>query len=144
MLGCWKLDRDFVIIVFINMKYAVIEAGGKQYKAAEGDILEIDKIDIEAGKTHKFEKVLLYTADGVCQIGKPVLSDVSVSGKVLGQFKGDKIRVAKFKAKSRYRRVTGHRQLLTKVQIEKISTNQPSTKQGEKAESKKEVKAKKA
>lgn len=124
------------------MKYAIIEAGGKQYKAVEGDILEIDKIDIEAGKTHKFEKVLLYTADGVCQIGKPVLSGVSVSGKVIGQFKGDKIRVAKFKAKSRYRRVHGHRQLLTRVQIENISANQPATKKEEKTEVKKEVKAK--
>jgi large subunit ribosomal protein L21 len=104
------------------MKYAIIESGGKQYKAAEGDILEVDKIDIEAGKTHKFDKVLLFTSDGVCQIGKPLLSDISVSGKVLEQFKGDKIRVAKFKAKSRYRRVQGHRQLLTRIQIEKIET----------------------
>lgn len=124
------------------MKYAIIEAGGKQYKAVEGDILEVDKIDIEAGKTHKFKKVLLYTSDGVCQIGKPVLSDVSVSGKVIGQFKGDKIRVAKFKAKSRYRRVHGHRQLLTRVQIENISANQPTAKKEEKTEVKKEVKAK--
>ncbi len=126
------------------MKYAIIEAGGKQYKAVEGDILEVDKIDIEAGKTHKFEKVLLYTSDGICQIGKPVLSDVSVSGKVIGQFKGDKIRVAKFKAKSRYRRVQGHRQLLTKVQIENISANQSAAKKEEKTEVKKEVKAKNA
>ncbi len=124
------------------MKCAIIEAGGKQYKAVEGDVLEVDKIDIEAGKTHKFEKVLLYTSDGVCQIGKPVLSGVSVSGKVIGQFKGGKIRVAKFKAKSRYRRVQGHRQLLTRIQIEKISTNQPSTRKEEKTEAKKEVKAK--
>lgn len=126
------------------MKYAIIVSGGKQYKAIEGSILEVDKIDLEAGKIHKFEKVLLYTADGVCQIGKPLLSDVSVSGKVVGQFKGDKIRVAKFKAKSRYRRVQGHRQLLTRIQIEKISTNQDATKAEEKTEVKKEVKAKKA
>lgn len=125
------------------MKYAIIVSGGKQYKAAEGDILEVDKIDLEAGKTHKFEKVLLYTADGICQIGKPLLSDVSVSGKVLEQFKGDKIRVAKFKAKSRYRRVQGHRQLLTRIQIEKISANS-TAKEEEKTDAKKEIKAKKA
>lgn len=127
----------------MKMKYAIIEAGGKQYKAEEGGILEVDKIEIEAGKTHIFEKVLLYTEDGVSQIGKPLLSDVSVSGKVLGQFKGDKIRVAKFKAKSRYRRVQGHRQLLTRIQIEKISTSQEAPKKEEQAEIKKEVKAKK-
>lgn len=124
------------------MKYAIIESGGKQYKAAEGDILEVDKIEIEAGKIHKFEKVLLYTEDGACQIGKPLVSDVLVSGKVLGQFKGDKIRVSKFKAKARYRRVQGHRQLLTRIQIEKISTNQSTARPEEKTEAKKEVKAK--
>jgi large subunit ribosomal protein L21 len=101
------------------MKYAIIESGGKQYKAVEGGILEVDKIDIEAGKTNKFDKVLLFTEDGACQIGKPLLSNTSVTGKILEQFKGDKIRVAKFKAKSRYRRVQGHRQLLTRIQIKK-------------------------
>lgn len=126
------------------MKYAIIESGGKQYKAVEGAILEVDNINIEAGKTHKFDKVLLYTADGVCQIGKPLVSDISVSGKVLGQFKGDKIRVAKFKAKSRYRKVHGHRQLLTRIQIEKIATGKFQTKKEEKPEPKKEVKAKNA
>ncbi|MBU3978074.1 50S ribosomal protein L21 [Patescibacteria group bacterium] len=126
------------------MKYAIIVSGGKQYKAVEGGVLDVDKIDIEAGKTHKFEKVLLFSDDGICQIGKPLLSDISVSAKVIEQFKGDKIRVAKFKAKSRYRRVQGHRQLLTKIQIEKISTNQPATENQEKAKPKKEVVAKKA
>lgn len=113
------------------MKYAIIESGGKQYKASEGSVLEVDKIDLKEGNTHKFDKVLLYTADGVCQIGKPLLNGISVSGKVLGQVKGDKIRVAKFKAKSRYRRVQGFRPSLTRIQIEKI-TSQTSIKEDKK------------
>lgn len=124
------------------MKYAIIETGGKQYKAIEGDVLEVEKIDLEDGKTYKFEKILLYNADGICKIGQPLINDVSVLGKVLAQIKGDKIRVSKFKAKSRYRRVQGHRQLLTKIQIEKISTNHETAKE-ENIEAKKEVNAKK-
>lgn len=114
------------------MRYAIIESGGKQYKAVEGGILEVEKIDLEVGKTRKFEKILLYTDGGVCQIGKPLVSGVSVSGKILEQFKGDKIRVAKFKSKVRHRRVTGHRQLLTKIQIEKIMVEKIPSKQDEK------------
>jgi large subunit ribosomal protein L21 len=125
------------------MKYAIIESGGKQYKASEGSILEVDKIDIEPGNTYEFEKVLLIAGDGASQIGQPLLGGVSVSGKVVGQIKGDKIRVAKFKAKARYRRVQGHRQLLTRIQIEKISTNQASAKQEKKTETTSEVKTKK-
>ncbi|MBU3978274.1 50S ribosomal protein L21, partial [Patescibacteria group bacterium] len=87
-------------------------------------------------------KVLLFSDDGICKIGKPLLSDISVSAKVIEQFKGDKIRVAKFKAKSRYRRVQGHRQLLTRIQIEKISTNQPATKQENKIKAIKVAKTK--
>lgn len=124
------------------MKYAIIQSGGKQYKAMEGGILEVDKIDIEAGKTHKFEKVLLYTNDGVCQIGKPLLNDITVAGKVIEQFKGDKIRVAKFKAKSRYRRVQGHRQLLTKIQIEKIEAGSTVKETEKKIKTVKETKTK--
>lgn len=116
------------------MKYAIIESGGKQYKVSEGNIVEVDKLDVKAGNTYNFEKVLLYNADGECQIGKPRVEGVSVSGKILEHFKGDKIRVAKFKAKSRYRRVHGHRSLLTKIQIEKISTRQAPAKTDRKEE----------
>jgi large subunit ribosomal protein L21 len=103
------------------MKYVVIETGGKQYKASEGDILEVEKLNSAEGQEFKFEKVLLYTADGVCQVGQPNLEDIIVTAKILGQMRGPKIRVGKFKAKARYRRVTGHRQALTKVQIQSIA-----------------------
>ena len=107
------------------MEYAIIISGGKQYKVIPGGILEVDKLDLEPGKIHTFDKVLLYSADGVCKIGQPRVEGVTVSGKILEQFKGEKIRVAKFKAKARFRRLQGHRQLLTRIQITTISTKKP-------------------
>ena len=98
-----------------------MHTGGKQYKAVVGGILEIEKVDFEPGNVLTFDKVLLYTTNGVIKIGQPMLDGFSVKAKVLEQFKGDKIRVAKFKAKARYRRVQGHRQQLTKIQITKIT-----------------------
>ena len=102
------------------MKYAVIKTGGKQYKVSEGDVLEVDKLPIEAGKNVLFDQVLLLVTDEQVKVGKPLVSGAKVEGKVLEQKKGEKVRVAKFKAKVRYRRVTGFRAKLTKVQIEKI------------------------
>ncbi len=103
------------------MKYAVLQTGGKQYKVSEGSEIEVDKIEAEAGSDLKFDKVLLLAQDGVFQLGRPHLEGVLISAKVVEQKKGKKIRVAKFKAKARYRNVTGHRQHLTKLQITKIS-----------------------
>lgn len=105
-----------------DMKYAVIKTGGKQYKVKEGEIIEVDKLPLEKDKKVHFDQVLLYVSDGTVKIGKPILLDVSIKGKVLEQFKGQKIRVLKFKAKARYRRVMGFRPQLTRVQIEKIIT----------------------
>lgn len=102
------------------MKYAVIRTGGKQYKVKEGDIIEVEKLSDTQGETVHFNEVLLYTADGVPQIGTPLLANITVSGKVLNEVRGPKIRVAKFKAKARSRRVIGHRQTFTQVQIELI------------------------
>jgi|SRR5882724_1313109 len=103
------------------MKYAVFASGGKQYKVVEGNIVELEKLKVDEGKTLTFDTVLFYSADGVVKIGQPQLSDITITAKVLGQIKGVKIRVAKFKAKARYRKVYGHRQQLTRVQIESIN-----------------------
>jgi large subunit ribosomal protein L21 len=103
------------------MKYAIIQSGGKQYKVVEGGFVEVDKIDLEEGKDFVFEDVLLVSNDGVAKIGQPQVKGASVSGKIDSQFKGDKIRVAKFKAKARYRRVQGFRPQLTRIKIEKIT-----------------------
>lgn len=99
------------------MKYAIITSGGKQYKVAPGQVLEIDKINVEPGSNYSLDKVLLSVDGDAINIGAPYLSNVAVTAKVLEQVKGEKIRVAKFKAKARYRRVQGFRAQLTKVEI---------------------------
>lgn len=102
------------------MKYVIVETGGKQYKAAEGDVLEVERLKAEPGEGYTFKKVLLYTSDGVSKIGQPQLTGITVSGKIIDHFRGEKIRVAKFKAKAKYRRVNGHRQSLTRIKVEQI------------------------
>jgi large subunit ribosomal protein L21 len=102
------------------MKYAVIKIGGHQYKVAEGDEIVVDKLPDEKGKEVTFKEVILLVGDGKVKIGKPYLKESSVKGEIVEHFKGPKIRVATYKAKSRYRRVKGHRSSLTRVKIKKI------------------------
>ncbi len=104
------------------MKYAVIKTGGKQYKVSEGDIIEVDKLDVKEGPL-SFDNVLLLVSDSAVEVGRPYVANAKVSARLLEQKKGDKVRVAKFKSKVRYRRVTGFRALLSKVQIEKIESS---------------------
>lgn len=100
-------------------KYAIVKIGGSQYKVAEGDEIQVDKIEGEKGKAVSFDEVLLL-ADEEIKIGEPLVKGAQIKAKIIEQFKGDKIRVATFKAKSRYRRVKGFRPQLTKIKIEKI------------------------
>lgn len=113
-----KSSRSAGIIAV--MKYAVIQVAGRQFRVQEGDELELDKIEQKEGERLDFDKVLLLVENGEIKIGRPYLSGVIVKAKVVSQFKGPKIRVATYKAKSRYRRVKGFRHQLTKVKIEKI------------------------
>jgi len=107
--------------------YAVIETGGKQYKVSEGDNISIEKIDGKVGDSIKFDKILLLVNGDSVSIGRPFLGG-DISGKILSQGRGEKIRVSKFKAKVRYRRTTGHRQYLTKIVIEKINSKKSAAK----------------
>ena len=102
------------------MKYAVFASGGKQYKVQEGSVVELEKLKVEAGSNVVFDNVLLQVEDGIVNVGQPNVFGATVTAKVLDHIQGKKIRVAKFKAKARYRKVYGHRQELTRVQIEKI------------------------
>ena len=94
--------------------YAIIATGGKQYRVSEGDVIYIEKIDAQVDSTVSFD-VLLMGNDGDVKIGTPV-----VEGKVVGQIRGEKIVVYKYKSKKNYRRKQGHRQPYTKVEITKI------------------------
>jgi len=113
------------------MQYAVIKSGGKQYRVSPGTVIEVDRIDQKEGAI-EFNEVLLSVNDDDVQIGTPLLSGVSVSGKIIEHFKDEKVRVARFKAKSRYRQVYGHRSHLTKVQIDKIQNGVKSPRAGTK------------
>ncbi|MBP2653293.1 MAG: rplU [Firmicutes bacterium] len=100
--------------------YAIIETGGKQYRVSEGDVLTVEKLELNEGETVEFSRVLSVVKDGEATFGQPVIAGAKVTGKVMEQGKGKKILVFKYKAKSNYRKRQGHRQPFTKVVIEKI------------------------
>ncbi|HUV46769.1 MAG TPA: 50S ribosomal protein L21 [Candidatus Bathyarchaeia archaeon] len=102
-------------------KQAVIQTGGKQYLVAEGESLKIEKIEGKAKDEIIFDEVLLIKTDKL-KIGMPQVTGARVQAEILDQTKEKKIRVSKFRAKSRYRRVKGHRQLKTIIKILKISS----------------------
>lgn len=102
-------------------KIAVVKIGGHQYKVSEGQELEVEKIDGEKGKKLIFEDVLLVADEKKTEVGQPKVEKGRIEAVILEQKKGEKIRVATYKAKSRYRRVKGFRPQLTVLKIEKIS-----------------------
>ena len=99
--------------------YAIIATGGKQYRVSEGDVIYIEKIDAQVDSTVSFD-VLLMGNDGDVKVGTPTVAGVTVEGKIVGQVKGEKIKIYKYKSKKNYRRKQGHRQPYTKVEITKI------------------------
>ncbi|MCD6577491.1 MAG: 50S ribosomal protein L21 [Anaerolineaceae bacterium] len=101
--------------------YAIIENGGKQYKAVEGGYIEIDLLPDEVGKKKIFDKVLLLSVDGKTEVGKPYLKGASVDTTIVSHFKAPKIIVFKYRAKQRYRVKTGHRQKHSRVIVDSIA-----------------------
>jgi large subunit ribosomal protein L21 len=104
----------------MDMKYAVIESGGKQYMAREGETIEVDRMPLSEGSSIKFDKVLLLHEEDEIKIGSPYIAKAKVSGTVIGNVKGRKIIVFRYKPKERVRRKRGHRQQYTQVKIESI------------------------
>lgn len=103
------------------MEYAVIKVGGKQYKVSKDSILEVERLDFKKGEKFSIDDVFLHVSDGVLKLGKPKIEGAKVNAIVLEHTKGDKLRISKFKAKAKYRKVTGHRQYLTKIKINDIT-----------------------
>lgn len=101
--------------------YAVFRSGGKQYRAAKGDVLRVEKIDGDEGATVKFDEVLLVGEGSDVKVGSPTLSGSSVSAKVLRQGKSRKVSVVKFKRRQNYLRQGSHRQFFTEVEITGIT-----------------------
>ncbi len=102
------------------MQYAIIESGGKQYKAVPGETIEVDRLHVEEGAEIEFDRVLLVSNDGKVQVGAPTLDGVKVTGTVEAHVKGRKIIVFKYKPRKRYRVKRGHRQQYTRVKINAI------------------------
>ena len=98
--------------------YAIIMTGSKQYKVAVGDIVEVEKLGLEAGAEVTFDQVLaVAAADGKLNIGTPMVEGAKVTAKVLDNFRAKKIVVFKMKRRKGYRRTKGHRQSMTRVEI---------------------------
>lgn len=101
--------------------YAIIADGGRQYKVEEGQILELDYREAEAGSELKFDKVLALSGDAGFKLGKPTVAGASVTAKVIGDTKGEKLVVQKFRRRKNSKRRNGHRQKHVKVQISNIA-----------------------
>ncbi len=101
--------------------YAVIETGGKQYKVAEGDVIFVEKLDVEEGAEVTFDKVLMAGEGSDVKVGAPTVDGASVKATVLKNGKAKKVVVFKMKRKKNYRRKKGHRQPFTKVQITAVN-----------------------
>lgn len=116
--------------------YAVIETGGKQYRVKEGDVITVEKLEVEAGEKVVFDKVLMAGDGADLQIGKPYV-DTKVFGQVVENGKGQKVIIFKYKAKKDYRKKQGHRQPYTMIEITGIGADNAKATTAAPAEEKK-------
>lgn len=124
------------------MKYAIVESGGKQYRAVEGGTLEVDRLPVEAGMNVKLEQILLLADGESITIGTPLVKDSPVWTTVLEHFKGEKVTIFNYSPKKRIRVKTGHRQNYTRLLVEQIGGSELIKKEPvKKAEKVAEVKA---
>ncbi|MGD0750534.1 MAG: 50S ribosomal protein L21 [Anaerolineales bacterium] len=102
------------------MKYAIVESGGKQYRAVEGGLLEVDRLPVKAGENIKLEQTLLMADGENITVGTPLVKDSPVWTKVIEHFKGEKVTIFNYSPKKRIRVKTGHRQNYTRLLVEQI------------------------
>ena len=101
--------------------YALVEIKGKQYKAAEGSVLKVDRFDIDPGKQVEFDSVLLVSDDKKVKLGQPYVKGVKVKAVVEEHGKDKKILVFKYKRRKNYRRTRGHRQQFSMLRVQEIT-----------------------
>lgn len=106
--------------------YAVIRSGGKQYRVSPGQRLRLERLDGAAGDQVTFNDVLLVNSGGDVTVGSPTVDAATVTGEIVEQGRGRKIRVFKYKNKTRYRRLRGHRQLQTSVVVSEVALGDQS------------------
>ena len=102
------------------MRYVILESGGKQYKAVEGGMIEVDLLPVEPGKSLDINEVLLLVDGDTVTVGAPVIVGASVKATVVEHFRGEKTYNFHYKPKKRIRQKTGHRQSYTRLAVEKI------------------------
>jgi large subunit ribosomal protein L21 len=103
------------------MTYAIIKTGGRQYRVVEGDTIDVDLVDVEAGKTATFGDVLMYADGKNLTHGDPLISGAKVTAEVVEQRKDKKVIAFKFRRRKGYHRTVGHRRKLTRVKIKSIN-----------------------
>jgi large subunit ribosomal protein L21 len=103
------------------MKYAIVEDGGKQFKAVIGESIEVDRYPLEVGEEIDMDRVLLISDGENTKVGTPFITGAKIQGTVVGHVKGPKVVVFRYKAKERIRSKTGHRQKYTRVRIDAIN-----------------------
>jgi len=111
---------EFLLLYGGKKIYAIIETGGKQYKVAPEQVIEVERLDVPKGGIVELDKVLFIGGDGNTLVGNPVIDGAKVVATSLGETKGEKVIVFKYKPKVRYRRKTGHRQTYTRMLVNEI------------------------
>jgi large subunit ribosomal protein L21 len=110
-----------------TMAYAIIRTGGRQFRVAEGDTIDVDLLDVEVGKTATFGDVLLFSDGKDVTQGNPVIAGAKVTAEVLEQRRDKKVTAFKYKRRKGYHRTVGHRRKLTRVKIEKVNLGAKKT-----------------
>jgi large subunit ribosomal protein L21 len=110
------------------MTYAIIKTGGRQYRVAEGDTVDVDLLDVDAGKTATFGEVLMFADGKHVAHGDPLISGAKVTAEVVEQRKDKKVIAFKYKRRKGYHRTVGHRRKLTRVKIKSITGGSKSKK----------------
>src|ERR1051325_8858463 len=109
------------------MAYAIIKTGGRQFRVAEGDIVDVDLLEVEPGKTATFAHVLLFADGKDVTHGSPLVSGAKVTAEVVEQRKGNKVVAFKYKRRKGYHRTVGHRRKVTRVKIKTIDAGSKKT-----------------
>ncbi|WP_115719952.1 50S ribosomal protein L21 [Gallaecimonas mangrovi] len=101
--------------------YAVIQSGGKQHRVAEGEVVRLEKLDLETGATVEFDKVLMVASGDDVKVGAPYVDGSKVVAEVVAHGRGEKVKIVKFRRRKHHRKQMGHRQWFTEVKITGIS-----------------------
>jgi large subunit ribosomal protein L21 len=123
------------------MEYAIVESGGKQYKAVPGQTIEVDRLPSEAGEKVVLDRVLLHSDGATVSVGTPTLQGAQVKTTVVAQVKAPKVLVFKYRPKLRYRVKSGHRQQYTRLKIDTIELAKARKTRSKKSESDSEEQA---